>query len=386
MLANVEDYRRAAQRRLPRFLFDYIDGGALSEATLRSNVEDFGSLALRQRVLRDIGEVSLETQLMGQKVSAPFALAPVGLAGINARRGEVQAAKAADAFGVPFCLSTVSLCTVEEVVAAGASPPWFQLYMIRDRGFLRDMLGRAWAAGCRTLVFTVDMPTPGLRYRDKRSGLSGGGAIARQIRRMSQALIRPAWCWDVGVLGRPHTLGHVASVLGDAAGIEQFWGWMADNFDPTVTWRDLDMVREAWPGSIVIKGIMDPDDAREAVAFGAEGIVVSNHGGRQLDGAPSTIRALGPVARAAGGRTTILMDGGVRSGTDVVRAMAAGADGVLLGRAWVYGLAARGGRGVEEVLQIIAAEACLTLALTGCRSVADVNPSLLIDGDFARGG
>ncbi|MBW3560755.1 MAG: L-lactate dehydrogenase, partial [Proteobacteria bacterium] len=275
--ASISDYRELARRRLPRFLFEYIDGGSYAETTLRRNVQDLEDVALRQRVLRDVSEIDLSTELFGLRSAMPLALAPVGLAGMNARRGEVQAAKAAAAAGVPFCLSTVSACAIDEVAKGDATPFWFQLYMIRDRGFLQNLLAGAAAAGCTTLVFTVDMPVPGTRYRDYRSGLAGAPGLAGDLRRFGQAVLRPGWSWDVGVRGRPHTLGNVAPVLGKNTGLEDFFAWMRNNFDPRVTWGDLAWVREHWKGSLVIKGILDAEDARAAVDLGADGIVVSNH-------------------------------------------------------------------------------------------------------------
>lgn len=379
ILADVADYREAARRRLPRFLFDYIDGGAFAETTLRANVDELQKISLRQRVLTGADQVSLTTRLLGRGVAMPVALAPVGMAGLNARRGEVQAARAAEARGVPFCLSTVAACSIEEVRAAVETPPWFQLYIIRDRGFMRDMLVRARAAGCHTLFLTVDMPVPGPRYRDRRSGLAGGTPLQRQLSRMLQVAARPAWAWDVGVHGRPHTIGHVSSALGQNAGIDEYWSWMARNFDASVSWSDVEAIRADWPGKLIIKGVLDVEDARAAARVGADGLVVSNHGGRQLDGAMASIRALGPIAGAVGDRMTVLLDGGVRSGLDVVRALACGADGVLLGRAWAWGLAARGGRGVEEVLDLIAAEMRAVMVMTGATTIAGVGPDLLVD-------
>lgn len=379
ILADVGDYREAARRRLPRFLFDYIDGGAFAETTLRANVDELQEVSLRQRVLTGVDQVSLNCRLLGRDVSMPVALAPVGMAGLNARRGEVQAAKAAEARGVPFCLSTVAACSIEEVRSAVETPPWFQLYIIRDRGFMRDMLARARAAGCDTLFLTVDMPVPGPRYRDRRSGLAGGTPLQRQFSRLLQVAARPAWAWDVGVHGRPHTIGHVSSALGQNAGVDEYWAWMARNFDASVNWSDVEAIRADWPGKLVIKGVLDVDDAREAARVGADGLVVSNHGGRQLDGAMASISALGPIANAVGDRMTVLMDGGIRSGLDVVRALASGADGVLLGRAWAYGLAARGGRGVEEVLDLIAAEMRAVMVMTGAKNVDGIGPDLLVD-------
>lgn len=382
--ASALDYRELARRRLPRFLFDYIDGGSYAEVTLRRNVADLEGVALRQRVLRDVSRLDLSTELLGQRLAMPVALAPVGLAGMNARRGEVQAARAAEAAGVPFCLSTVSACPIGEVARAVRDPFWFQLYVIRDRGFMEDLLAQAEAAGCATLVFTVDMPVPGSRYRDKRSGLSGDPGLIGPLRRVAQAIARPRWAWDVGVRGRPHQLGNVAPVLGRGSGLEDFMAWMGRNFDPAIAWKDLEFLRARWKGQLVIKGILDPDDAREAAALGADAIVVSNHGGRQLDGVPSTARALPPVVDAVGDRLTVLADGGVRSGLDVVRMLALGAKGVLLGRAWAYALAGGGERGVRHLLELIEAEIRVAMALTGARSIAEIDRSILVE-DAAAG-
>lgn len=377
--ASISDYRALAKRRLPRFLFEYMDGGSYDEVTLRRNQEDLREIALRQRVLRDVSQLDLSTTLLGQKSTLPVALAPIGLAGMLARRGEVQAAKAARDHGVPYTLSTVSGCSLEEVTRAVPEPIWFQLYMIRDRGFMRDLLARAQAARCSALLFTVDMPVAGSRYRDYRSGLAGADGPAGTLRRVGQAMLRPDWAWDVGVMGRPHQLGNVAPVLGKSSGLNDFFGWLGKNFDPSVTWKDLEWVRSEWKGPLVIKGILDAGDAREAVQAGAEGIVVSNHGGRQLDGVLSTARALPDIAQAVGGQTTILADGGVRSGLDVVRMLALGANGILIGRAWAYALAARGQDGVAHILRLIEAEMRVAMALTGVTRLADITPDILAD-------
>ncbi|WP_114952811.1 FMN-dependent L-lactate dehydrogenase LldD [Sphingosinicella terrae] len=375
--ASGNDYRRLAKARLPHFLFEYIDGGSYDEVTLHRNVADLQAVALRQRVLRDVTRIDLSTRLFGQDWAMPVALAPVGLAGLNARRGEVQAARAAAAAGVPFTLSTVSACPIEEVAAGCGSPFWFQLYMVRDRVFLADMLAKAKTAGCAALVFTVDLPVPGSRYRDVHSGLAGAPGLRGKLRRLGQVLARPRWAWDVGLHGRPHNLGNIAPLLGPRSGLEDFLGWMSGNFDSSVTWRDLDWIRAHWDGPLIIKGILDPDDAREAAAVGADGIVVSNHGGRQLDGVLSTARALPPIAEAVGDRLTILADGGVRSGLDVVRMMALGAKGVLIGRAWAYALAGRGEVGVGHLLRLIRAEMKVAMTLTGCVTVGDIGSDVI---------
>jgi L-lactate dehydrogenase (cytochrome) len=375
--ASIGDYRELARRRLPRFLFEYIDGGSYDEVTKGRNVADLRDVALRQRVLCDVSDIDLSTTLLGERVAMPVALGPIGLAGMNARRGEVQAARAAEAAGVPFCLSTVSACSLQEVRRGVERPFWFQLYMIRDRTFMADMLALAAEAGVQTLVFTVDMPVPGTRYRDYRSGLAGAAGLSGDLRRVAQAISRPRWAYDVGLLGRPHSLGNVAPVLGPKSGLEDFFAWMAGNFDPRVTWADLDWVRARWNGAIVLKGVLDPADAEIACAAGLDGLVVSNHGGRQLDGAPSTAAALPPIVEAVADRLTVLADGGVRSGLDVVRMLALGAKGVMLGRAWAYALAGDGGRGVSHVLGLIRAEMAVAMALTGARTVAAISSEML---------
>jgi L-lactate dehydrogenase (cytochrome) len=293
-----------------------------------------------------------------------------------ARRGETQAARAASKKGIPYCLSTVSVCALKEVVPASSMPIWFQLYVLRDRGFMRDVLEIARGLGVTTLVFTVDMPVPGSRYRDAHSGMSGANA---SMRRMLQAFAHPGWAWDVGLMGRPHSLGNVAPVLGKKSGLEDFMGWLGANFDPSIQWRDLEWIREFWKGPLVIKGILDPEDAREAQMLGADGIVVSNHGGRQLDGVMSTARALPAIADAVGDRITVLADSGIRSGLDVVRMLALGAKGVLLGRAYIYALAARGEAGVTQLLDIFEKEMRVAMALTGVRSIAEINRSILTE-------
>jgi len=370
--ASIDDYRRLAKKRLPHFLFEYIDGGSYAEQTLRRNVADLADIALRQRVLRDVSKIDLSVTLFGAKQAMPVMLAPVGLAGMNARRGELQALKAAAKAHVPFCLSTVSVCTLAELHAGSETPFWFQLYMIRDRGFMRELLAEARQAACPVLVFTVDMPQPGSRYRDQRSGLAGASGPLGALRRVAQAAVKPGWAWDVGLFGKPHSLGNVAPVLGAKTGLEDFFAWMAANFDPSVTWKDLDWIRESWDGPLVIKGILDPDDARAAADLGADGLIVSNHGGRQLDGVLSTARALPAVVDAVRDRISVLADGGVRSGLDVVRLLAMGAKGVLLGRAWAYGLGARGGAGVSHVLEIIKKEMMIAMALTGSVRISDL--------------
>ncbi|NYT38100.1 alpha-hydroxy-acid oxidizing protein [Allopusillimonas soli] len=368
------DYRAAAQRRLPPFLFHYIDGGAYAEHTLAHNVSDLAGIALRQRVLRNMSDLSLETRLFDETLSMPVALAPVGLLGMFARRGEVQAARAADEKGIPFTMSTVSVCPIEEVAPAIKRPMWFQLYVLKDRGFMRNALERAQAAGVTTLIFTVDMPVPGARYRDAHSGMSGPYAAWR---RYGQAVTHPQWSWDVGLFGRPHDLGNVSAYRGKPTGLEDYIGWLGANFDPSISWKDLEWIREFWKGPMVIKGILDAEDARDAVRFGADGIVVSNHGGRQLDGVLSSARALPMIADAVKGDLAILADSGVRNGLDIVRMLALGADTVLLGRAFIYALATAGQAGVANLLDLVEKEMRVAMTLTGARTIGDISADML---------
>lgn len=370
------DYRAAAKAKLPPFLFHYIDGGAYAEHTLKRNTTDLANIALRQRVLRDMSSLSLETELFGEKLAMPVALAPVGLTGMYARRGEVQAAKAAANKGIPFTLSTVSVCPIEEVAPAIDRPMWFQLYVLRDRGFMKNALERAKAAGVKTLVFTVDMPVPGARYRDAHSGMSGPNAA---MRRIFQAMVHPRWALDVGLLGKPHDLGNISAYRGEPTKLEDYIGWLGANFDPSISWKDLEWIREFWEGPMIIKGILDAEDAKDAVRFGADGIIVSNHGGRQLDGVLSTARALPAIADAVKSDITILSDSGVRNGLDVVRMIALGADSVLLGRAFVYALAAHGQAGVENLLDLIDKEMRVAMTLTGAKTIRDISRDSLVN-------
>ncbi|MFL6736745.1 MAG: L-lactate dehydrogenase [Sphingomonas sp.] len=367
--ASVSDYRQIAKARLPHFLFEYIDGGSYDEVTLRRNVEDLQTIALKQRVLRDVSDINLRTGLFGHEWRMPVGLGPVGLSGLYARRGEVQAARAAAKANIPFALSTVSACSLREVASSG-NVPWYQLYFVKDRGFVTQMIERAKAAGCAALVLTVDLAVPGSRYRDARA--SGGG-----LPRMFQLLRRPAWLWDVGLRGRPHSLGNLEDIVGKRAPLEDFQAWIHANFDDSVSWKDVEWVRGQWTGPLIIKGILDAKDALQAASNGADGIVVSNHGGRQLDGVLSTARALPAIANAIGDRIPILADGGIRSGLDVVRMLALGAKFVLLGRAWAYALAADGERGVSHAIKLIEAEMRVAMALTGCTRIDQLDGSVL---------
>ncbi|UPR36502.1 FMN-dependent L-lactate dehydrogenase LldD [Vibrio cyclitrophicus] len=372
------DYRAAAKAKLPPFLFHYIDGGSYGEHTLRRNTADLAEIALKQRVLNDMSDLNLETELFGEKLAMPIALAPVGLTGMYARRGEVQAAKAADNKGIPFTMSTVSVCPIEEVAPKIERPMWFQLYVLKDRGFMKNVLERAKAAGVTTLVFTVDMPVPGARYRDMHSGMSGPNA---SIRRVFQSMRHPSWAVDVGLLGKPHDLGNISTYRGSPTKLEDYIGWLGDNFDPSISWKDLEWIRDFWDGPMVIKGILDEEDAKDAVRFGADGIVVSNHGGRQLDGVLSSAKALPAIADAVKGDTKILVDSGIRTGLDVVRMMAMGADCTLLGRSFVYALAAQGQAGVENLLDLYDKEMRVAMTLTGAKTIKDLTRESLVGLD-----
>ncbi|OLO04632.1 FMN-dependent L-lactate dehydrogenase LldD [Salinicola socius] len=370
IISGPSDYRRAAQRRIPRFLFDYLDGGAVTESTMRGNVEALQAIPLRQRVLQGGGTPTLETDVLGSRWQMPVALAPIGATGMYARRGEVQAARAAQKAGIPYTLSTVSVCSIEEVAKAAAGELWSQLYVLKDRGFMRNALERAWAAGMKTLVFTVDMPLPGSRYRDRHSGMSGPHAKLRQY---AQALTHPRWAFDVALQGKPLSFGNIEAYTGRQMNMDDYMGFLAKNFDPSISWSELEWIRDSWKGNLVIKGLLDKQDARDAVRMGADGIIVSNHGGRQLDGAIPTAQALPRIVEAVGDELTVLADSGVRSGMDVIRMLALGAKGVLLGRAYAYALAAEGERGVSHLLDLIAADMRVTMTLIGANSPADIS-------------
>ena len=322
-----------------------------------------------------MSQLDLSTELFGEQLRMPLILAPVGLTGMYARRGEVQAAQAADRFGIPFTMSTVSVCPIEEVVPKIRRPMWFQLYVLKDRGFMQNVLERAKAAGCSTLVFTVDMPVPGARYRDVHSGMSGPYAA---IRRYAQAVLHPFWAWDVGLHGKPHDLGNISRYKGGAVGLEDYIGYLADNFDPSISWQDLEWIREFWDGPMVIKGILDPEDAKDAARFGADGIIVSNHGGRQLDGVLSTARALPAIADAVKDELKILVDSGIRNGLDIVRMLALGADCCMIGRAYIYALAAAGEAGVTHLLELLEKEMRVAMTLTANARVSDIDRSSLV--------
>ncbi len=376
--ASVKDYRRLAERRLPRFLFDYLDGGSYAEVTLARNVADFERLALHQRILKDVSSRSTRTRLFGADLTLPLALSPVGLSGMMARRGEAAARRIANAFGIPLCLSTLSVCSLEEVGAAGTGPFWFQLYMIRDRGACADLIARAKAAGASVLVLTVDLPVVGTRYRDVRNTMSGGGGVWASLRKgpLSYAL-RPRWVMEVGLGGGPHVLGNVAPYVQKASTPADFSAWANAQIDPAITWADLDWIRKEWGGPFVIKGILNPDDAQDAASAGVDGIIISNHGGRQLDGVASSIAMLPRIADKVAGRMTLLIDGGVRSGQDILKAVALGAGAAMIGRPWVYALAGAGEAGLSSLLKSLHDEFSVSMALTGTTDVSQIGPGVL---------
>lgn len=375
--ASVMDYRDLARRKLPRQLFDYIDGGAYAESTMRANVGDLREIHLRQRILRDVSDIDLSAEVLGESLSLPVILGPVGLAGMFSRRGEVAAARAAEQEGIRFCESTVSICSIEEVEAATGVPFWFQLYVMRDRGYAEALMGRARNAGCSTLVLTVDLAVVGARYRDTRNGMMDTISGAKKLVRAWDILSHLGWVRDVAVRGKPLTFGNLEAAVPGARSPAGFKDWVDGQFDPSVTWDDLAWVREHWDGKLVLKGILDVDDARRAAEAGADAIVVSNHGGRQLDDVRSTAAALPPIAEAVGSKLEVLVDGGIRSGLDVVKMLALGARACLLGRAWTYAVAGGGQEGVAHVIRIIREEMGVAMALTGKRSLADLGPDVL---------
>lgn len=375
--ASVMDFRELARRKLPRQMFDYVDGGAFDEATLNANRHDLSKLTLKQKVLKNVSEIDTSTTLFGQKLSMPVVLGPVGLAGMMARRGEVLAARAAEKAGVPYTLSTVGICPIEEVRRATTKPFWFQLYMMRDRGVVNEILARAAAANCGALVFTVDLPVLSTRYRDIRNGMGQKLNAFNRLKLAANYASRLPWIYDVGLRGGPLTFGNLSGVVKGKKGLGELLVWTTTALDPSATWKDLEWIRKTWKGPLILKGVLDVEDAREAVATGANGIIVSNHGGRQLDAARSSISVLPQIADAVGSQTTILMDSGIRSGQDMARALALGAKACMIGRAWVYGVAARGEAGVTAVLETMKRELRTSMALIGRTKVADIDASVV---------
>ena len=377
--ASVSDFRALARQRLPNFLFGFLDGGSLSETTLRANEQAWRRHGLRQHVLRDVAHTQTETTLLGHNWTMPLALSPVGLGGMMRRRGEVQAALAAQAAGVPFTLCTPALCSIEEVRAATQAPFWFQLYMLRDRGIVRELLARAKAAQCSALIFTIDLASVGIRYSDVRHGLTTQATPDSTARRLWDVLSHRQWLADVPLKGGPMVFGNLAEYVPKARKLEDFKAWVDAQFDPSVTWKDIEWLRKEWDGPILLKGILEPADAERAAQVGAQGIVVSNHGGRQLDGAMATADALPRIAEQVAGRMAILVDGGIRYGHDIIKARALGADAVMIGRAWAYALAADGQNGVRQVLQNFENELRNSLGLMGLSHIQDIDRDALIE-------
>lgn len=377
--ATIGDYRELARRRLPRQLFDYIDGGAYEESTLRANVDDLEAIKLRQRVMVDVETRTQATTVLGQPLASPVILAPVGLGGMFAPRAEVQAIRAATTAGVPFVESTVSICGLDEVAGASSRPPWFQLYVMKDRSVAEGLMAKAAGLGVPVLVLTVDLAVVGARFRDTRNAMTGQASGLAKLRRGLDIAGHPRWVKDVAVGGKPLIFANLEQMVPGARTPVAFRRWVDNQFDPSVTWDDIAWVREHWKGKLVVKGVLDVDDARRAVDTGVDGVVVSNHGGRQLDAVPSTVAALPAIAEAVGDRTEVLVDGGVRSGLDVVKFLALGARACLIGRAWAWAVAARGEAGVAHVLEVIRSDIDVALGLTGTTDIANLDRSILVD-------
>ncbi len=369
--ATTLDYRRLAEKRLPRFLFDYIEGGANDEITLANNVGDFQKIRVRQRVLKDVSNIDTSTLLAGEAAAMPVVLAPVGMAGLYARRGEVQTVRAANAKNVPFTLSTVGICPLDEVRAAASKPFWFQLYMIRDRVTVQNLLERAMDVGCTTLVFTVDLPVAGMRHRDTRNGMLDN-SLRGKLGKVWQIGTRPRWIYDVGVRGKPHSFGNIADLVPDPTDLKAYRTWIDAQFDTSVTWKDIEWLRGIWQGKLILKGIQEADDAITATEVGADGLVVSNHGARQLDSVHSSIAKLPGVVAAVGERMEVYVDGGVRSGLDVFKAVALGARGVMIGRPWAWALAAGGEAAVADLLATFKKELEVAMALSGVTTIGQI--------------
>ncbi len=377
--ASVGDFRELARRRLPRPLFDYVDGGAYEESTMSANCSDLSSIRLRQRVMTDVSKVSLATSVLGTQLAMPVVLGPVGLAGMLSPRAEVAAARAAQEAGIAFCESTVSICGVEEVTTATSQPPWFQLYVMRDRSNTERLIAKAAAANCPVLVLTVDLAVVGARYRDVRNGITQEfPSLSSRAKSFLDLAAHPRWLYEVGIKGKPHTFGNLLEAVPGATRPVDFRSWVDTQLDPSVTWEDVGWIKEIWPGKLLIKGILDPEDAKKAVDAGADGIVVSNHGGRQLDSTPSTTKAIEAIVHRVGDKTEVLFDGGVRSGLDVLKAIALGARACLLGRSWAWAVAALGHQGVSRCLRSFNEEMRVAMSLTGVTSVDAIDKTILI--------
>jgi L-lactate dehydrogenase (cytochrome) len=380
--ATVEELRIEAKKRVPKMFYEYVDAGSWTESTYRANSDDFAKMHFRQRVAVDFSVRNLATTMVGEPVTMPVALAPTGLTGMQYADGEILAARAAERFGVPFTLSTVSICSIEDVAAATTRPFWFQLYMMKDRGFIADLIRRAELAGCSALVLTLDLQIQGQRHKDRKNGLSAPPKLTP--RSLVQLLSRPRWC--LGMLGtQRRTFGNIVGHAPGVTSIASMADWSAEQFDATLTWKDVEWVRRLWKGKLIVKGILDADDAVLAARCGADALIVSNHGGRQLDGAPSSIDALPRIAQALNGEIELHMDGGIRSGQDVMKALACGASAVYIGRAFLYGLGARGEQGVSRCLEIIRSELDLTMALCGITDVRRIDGHALVSGGHLRG-
>jgi L-lactate dehydrogenase (cytochrome) len=370
----IDDLRRVARRKVPRAFFDYADAGSYSEQTLRANREDLDRIKLRQRVLVDVSQRELATTIVGEPARLPLALAPIGLCGMQHGDGEILACRAAQAAGIPFTLSTMSICSIEDVAQALGKPFWFQLYVMRDRGFIRDLIERAAAAKCSALVLTVDLQVLGQRHCDIRNGMTVPPQIT--LANLIDVATKPAWSLSI-LRGKRKTFGNLAGHVRGMENVTSLAQWTGSQFDPSLSWKDVDWIRGLWPGKLVLKGILDVEDAKIAVKTGATALVVSNHGGRQLDGAPSSISALPKIVEAVGAEIEVMFDGGIRSGQDVLRALALGARSCMIGRAYVYGLGAAGEEGVAKAIDILAKELDVAMALTGTRSVRDLDPKII---------
>ena len=382
VVTNIDDLRRIAQRRVAKAISDYVARGSYDEQTLRANRADLEALKFRQRVAIDVDRRSTRATMVGEDVAMPVAIAPVGLTGLNWADGEILGARAAQSFGVPFTLSTMSICSLEDVAGAVSKPFWFQLYVMRDRGFSASLIERAKAARCSALVLTLDLQVQGQRHMDLKNGLAVPPRLT--LGTMLDVAAKPGWVFNV-LTGRRKSFGNLEGRIPDAKSLTTLSQWIAGQFDPTLSWKDVEWVRGLWGGRIILKGILDPEDAKIAAATGADAIVVSNHGGRQLDGTISSIRALPEVVQAVGDRVEVLFDGGIRSGQDVLRALALGAKGTMIGKSFAWGLGAMGEAGVTKVLEILQKELDVTMALCGLRDVKDASPALLRGGATPAG-
>jgi len=379
VITNIEDLRRLAQRRVPRMFYDYCDSGSWTESTYRANEEDFKGIKLRQRVAVDMDNRSLRTKMVGIDTVMPVAIAPTGLTGMQHADGEILAAKAAEAFGIPFTLSMMSICSIEDIAAHTKAPFWFQPYMLRDRVFMERLIDRAKAAGCSALMLTLDLQMLGQRHKDLKNGLSAPPKPT--FANLVNLMTKPGWC--LGMLGtKRRSFGNIVGHVEDVGDPSSLFAWTAQQFDPTLNWADVEWVKKRWGGKLILKGILDVEDARLAADSGADALVVSNHGGRQLDGAPSSITALPAIAEAVGSRIEVWMDGGIRSGQDVLKAWALGARGTLIGRAFLYGLGAMGEAGVTRSLEIIYRELELSMAFCGHTDIHGVDRKILLAGTY----